>query len=1511
MKKTIQKFAQFSLILAAVFFIVSCGNNKPKGDERNIVVFHSWDDSGEDGEYFRDLMQQEFYDAGINAKVHHIYANMRHRSNKTFTTQDWPAYLDSIRNWKPELILMNDDPILSWMIHERPCDSLFFNTPIVYAGINDLIRDSVSQYHLMTGFGCNMNITRCIEMMQNVTDGHLAYIELDNNPYDTALRKKLAKQISDSTRFINNNEKRLPSLDDAYLKEKYPSMTVVDFVSCADPQWNGYVKDGKEISGSEVLMQAIENAAKANHIQVKYDIYSSSLLNYSDRPQFTCIRAMFNNPKELKILGGFFTSTEVQVKDQVEYAVKILRGTPPAILNTLIHTTDFYMDYNAMQLYKPTLKYSDFASKYHIINAPMALKTPVLYYLIIAIILLLITGFIVIMALLLYNWRQKAQKGFLDTLMYENKIHELIFVNSDDTPWHISDGNFHVSEEFAARHNLPNNILTLSEFQEMVHPDSTLSLRLLEDFRNQRGKRTLRFKLSFDNKQTWSWYEFTYSITEDAANSSTLYGIMLNIDKQKDAEETLAQAQKKASEIALKESFLTNISHDLRTPLNAITGFSSLLANKDMTFEEGEREEYGKIIHQNTDMILNMIDSVMERALLESGEIELIMTPTNIKDLVQKVYLTNKVIAPPHLKYSMIPSSKDFIVNIDATRTMQVLNNFLGNAFKFTVEGSIILGWREHPEDDTVEVYVKDTGIGIDEEGQKNIFTRYHKEKENDKGTGLGLNISKTIIEKQGGSIGVESKPGIGSKFFFRLPRYIQSLLLVLGLGLFSGLFASCSRQEHRPSTENILVIHGYSETIPDYVRFDDYIGTAMRKQNIHANIKNLYLGLDDPALSGEEQIEAMFESLNKANWKPDIILTEGDRVAFVLENTKNKELLYYLDNIFIIMGGLHHPNWDFIRKHEKIVAFYDPIDYTTNIDNIVELTGKNYINIELDNFHIDSIIRKELSQAIARPPYIDRIGVRPTESNIAEASTNLKDSVAIYTSSAADDREGINTEMYMNAWLVPQLSVKYDMYDAMIMRKTGIPQFTAIKAGFADGTGRFLSGYFADYNTIANDLADAATVLLQGGHFKNQAGKQHKKQYYMDYQAMEKLGMKYSDYSDKYIIVNAPIKYKYPFFYYAEHIAFVLFGVMIIAIWLVLISYWREYSENMLVSDIKQKANIRNLALNEVNSKLVRNEKGIKALLNHVHSDYQENMQLIQQSLLIEGTHQYDLYADINKNGQYEWWQLRFAVIKTVDNRRRIDGLLMNINESKKYEEDMRLAIQLAEEARQKENFLMTISHEIRTPLNAVVGFSDVLISLPPEMLSQDDLEELSRNINENNANLTAMIENILMFSRIESGRLRFIDSEFSVAGLIQELGNEWRNKVPRNISLTVSHINSNIYICADRERLKHILIQFLSNAVKYTQEGTISMTAFYHYKEKQVEIRVEDSGCGISVEKQKAVFDLFWKDNEFIPGLGLGLTIAHKLADGMGALLQVDSCEGFGSVFSLIMDASLKKEA
>ena len=231
-----------------------------------------------------------------------------------------------------------------------------------------------------------------------------------------------------------------------------------------------------------------------------------------------------------------------------------------------------------------------------------------------------------------------------------------------------------------------------------------------------------------------------------------------------------------------------------------------------------------------------------------------------------------------------------------------------------------------------------------------------------------------------------------------------------------------------------------------------------------------------------------------------------------------------------------------------------------------------------------------------------------------------------------------------------------------------------------------------------------------------------------------------------------------------------------------------------------------------------------------------------------------------------------------------------------------------LAEEAKQKEDFLMTISHEIRTPLNAVVGFSDVVVSIPNENFSKEELAEFNKIIKTNNNALTAMIEDILMFSRIESGRIQYMMNDFEASTIVSELNEEWRDLIPDSIEFKSLIFRNNAIVHNDKVRIKYIINQFMSNAVKFCKSGRILLYCQYHLNDDLIEYSVIDSGIGMTHEKQKAAFNLFWKDDEFTPGLGLGLSVAQQLADGMGIRITVDSKPGHGSKFSVIAKARLE---
>ena len=1520
-----------SKILPLLFVIIitllgSCSkvkNIRSNGPRHSVVVIHSWDSVGEEKELFSKCMENAFKDHDMQVDIHHIYANMVRRPSDVFTQFDWQKYREQIIAWEPEVILLNDDPIVEWVLTRSERDSVFVNTPVVFAGVNALLRDSLYRFPKMTGYEAKIDLGRNIEMMMKITKTQSVTIELDYRDQDMRLRSQFEEELRDTTRFINNSDFRLKNLDADYLRKTYPGLAVVNFISCAYPYRNR-AENESDSMGKAITGLFFQKAKDMWQLQVRNSIASNSIIEHTDRPQFTCVRDQFNDPKNVRFLGGYFTSTETQVEDQVAYAVRILKGEVPKSLPISIHANGYYMDWNAMQKMFPKMSYSTYSSDFHIVNAPFYLEQPLQFAGEVGLIILLIGIIIYIIVYVMLQWKWKGQMNLVEELQYEEKVHDLMFSNAKDTIWSYKDGQFTVSPQFSDFFGLMSPRLTLEEMAYVVHEDSKASFEFLLNFRNQRGRKTVRLHLSPDKGNTWYWAEAMYTATEESAKTGELYGLLMNIDQKKDTEEKLEQAQILASQVALKENFLANISHDLRTPLGAVTGFSTMLTTPGMTFEEGEREMYGEVIHQNTDMILNMIDSVMKKAQIETGDLEIIQKPVSIQKLVDECYKTNYIIAPTHLEFKLETSEPDATVNIDATRTKQVVNNFLSNAFKFTTEGSVTLGWKYVDDDpDKVEVYVRDTGIGVAPEKQAQLFERYIKVNETDKGTGLGLNISKTIMEKQNGTIGVESEIGQGSKFFFRLSRMVECLLLIVTLGIGLLLPSSCStKYERKERTANVLLYHSFDKSHEGYRDFNDKILQTFRSHGINADIQHVYLDLENPVNKTREIHLALEDSLGKKGWTPDIVITEGDRAACDLIEWQEEGFMQGYDTIPIILGGLHHPKWEYIRKHNNMVVINDPIDYCTNINLAAEMSGKNCVEIELDYFQQDSMIRDELRQAIARPPYVDNSDFHIDIVGDEDFQTTWKDSVVVlvYSTESPErnshdlqDRETGYMNMrriYVHSWLYPSVAVKKDLYSSAIADKTGRPQYTAVKAGFADGHGRYLCGYFSSYETVAEDLAKVSSEILKGADISSFVGMTHQKKYYMDYDAMEKLGLEYKDYEDRFVIVRAPLEKISPLYTYATWIIIVIIFIAAIASIILVLQSWKSRIAQTLIEGVKRRAEIRQMALHGADSHTVRTEANLKDIISHVHPDHSSDIPLIMQSIDIAGTHSYEICADVDQKDNFRWWQLRFVVIfDPKTGKKNVEGILINIDETKRYEENLRKAMLLAEEAKQKEDFLTTISHEIRTPLNAVVGFSDVLVSMPADSFTEEEMAEYAKIIKANNTSLSAMIEDILMFSRIESGRIQYVKNEFDAAELVRELVYEWHDLVPEGVVLYDIPVLPGITINNDRTRVKYILNQLMSNAVKFTKNGSIAIGVEYHFNSDEAEFFVCDTGCGIPKEKQQLAFGLFWKDDGFIPGLGLGLHVAKKLAEGMNLKLDVESKAEYGSKFSLYGNAYMKK--
>lgn len=230
----------------------------------------------------------------------------------------------------------------------------------------------------------------------------------------------------------------------------------------------------------------------------------------------------------------------------------------------------------------------------------------------------------------------------------------------------------------------------------------------------------------------------------------------------------------------LKSAFLANMSHEIRTPMNAIIGFAMLLDKEDFSHEE--KNEFVQNIVQNSESLLRLIEDILDMSKIEAGQIKLVNEVCYLNSFLNNLYLrlNQKKSLIDKLDVELIldiPQNNDMVILVDETRLNQVMTNLLENAFKFTDSGHIKFGYRiqENMGNAIVHFYVEDTGIGIPEAELENIFKRFRKGTRGPKekiyrGTGLGLYISKSIVQLLGGNIWTESTVKKGTTFYFTIP---------------------------------------------------------------------------------------------------------------------------------------------------------------------------------------------------------------------------------------------------------------------------------------------------------------------------------------------------------------------------------------------------------------------------------------------------------------------------------------------------------------------------------------------------------------------------------------------------------------------------------------------------------------------------------------------------------------------------------------------------------------------
>jgi signal transduction histidine kinase len=231
----------------------------------------------------------------------------------------------------------------------------------------------------------------------------------------------------------------------------------------------------------------------------------------------------------------------------------------------------------------------------------------------------------------------------------------------------------------------------------------------------------------------------------------------------------------------MKGGFVSLVPHELRTPLTSIKGYVHFLMSGDIGEVSGEQQEFLEVINHNADRLGGMINDFLDLARIESGHIDLAKVPVDLASLVSQVVASFRLQFEAKQQQLVIALADDMpLVMGDTERLVQIITNLVSNAHKYTPSGgTITISTRQ--EGIALQLSIADTGIGLtlDEQGQ--LFTRFYRARNRTTqaigGTGLGLTITKSLVEMHGGSIAIESEPGLGTTVTVTLPILQESVV--------------------------------------------------------------------------------------------------------------------------------------------------------------------------------------------------------------------------------------------------------------------------------------------------------------------------------------------------------------------------------------------------------------------------------------------------------------------------------------------------------------------------------------------------------------------------------------------------------------------------------------------------------------------------------------------------------------------------------------------------------------
>ncbi len=754
----------------------------------------------------------------------------------------------------------------------------------------------------------------------------------------------------------------------------------------------------------------------------------------------------------------------------------------------------------------------------------------------------------------------------------------------------------------------------------------------------------------------------------------------------------------------------------------------------------------------------------------------------------------------------------------------------------------------------------------------------------------------------------------------------MKHIKAVAGYILILSLCLVCAHPAHA-ETRRIALIHSFEPGYPPAAKALELLQKEFSLLGLDCDVREYYLDCDRYMEEAENLRMAGFVD-DLSAWGAELIAVLDDQAAYALMACRHP----LAHEIPVVFSGVNYPNISLLLQYPNITGYADTPDYLRTIRMIESIMGKSRICLMNGQVFLDRKIWHALNEQCRGQGFAivtstegayfagssyHRVRERETISPILKRQNIdvLLDTTKIVRMTS--DSIAIRHLMWLgrgdNTLL---LYTKRDYTTKRVGMLFDNPTFQTINEGFGFAD-YLLGGYFTPLESQIRYMATGIKERLEG-RMPRQQVTECAKQYVLNWHVLQKYGIPLESIPAEYTVMYIPFseRYRYPIL-----IGSILGAVFVLTV-IVLLSFSllrerrrkREALRNLLYehetlclaiegnSTYAWRLEGDSVSCDSQFCELIHHRPGRLLLDEITPYIYPDDLPAFRKNIAArhERTHHKGQYR-CNFTGEFQWWEFSYNTIHTPGHAPIIAGLLQNIQELKDHEQELIESRELAEQAELKQSFLNNMSHEIRTPLNAIVGFSDMLANEPE--FSNEERQEFVDIINTNTKLLLKLVGDVLELSRIESGNLSFTFQRESVCRLLDDVYQTHSLLIRPPLQFLKDFPPEDVQVNVDPMRLTQVLTNFLNNANKFTKGGSIRLGYCCPSGMSEVHLYVEDTGIGIPHSEQKMIFERFYKRSEFSQGVGLGLSICVLIVEKMGGRIELQSEEGRGSRFTVVL--------